>query len=248
MNPQLPLAAGGPVIPSFGGSAKAYACERANGLFCWHWFSQNWGSVLWPALRQHVVLTLIAVAAGFAISTALALIAHRHRWVERPVIAVTAILYTIPSLAMFELLEPIPGFGLSRTTAEVALVSYTLLIMFRNTLTGLRGVPAEVRDAAAGMGMSPRQILVRVELPLALPAIVAGLRIATVTVIALATIAALVDDSGLGVPILTAINNDVFKTELISAGLLAVLLALFADGLLVLLNRYLTPWSRARVA
>jgi osmoprotectant transport system permease protein len=146
---------------------------------------------------------------------------------------------------MFELLEPLPGFGLSRTTAEVALVSYTLLILFRNTLTGLRDVPDEVRDAAAGMGMNARQMLLRVEVPLALPAIIAGLRIATVTVIALGTIAALVDDQGLGVPILTAISNDVFKTELIAAGALAVALALLADGLLVLVQRFLTPWARA---
>jgi len=241
------VAAAAPIIPTFGGGAKAFACERANRLFCWNWFSENWSSILWPALRQHVVLCLIAIAFGLAISTALALAAYRHRWVERPVIVVTAILYTIPSLALFELLEPLPGFGLSRTTAEVALVSYTLLILFRNTLTGLREVPEDVRDAAAGMGMSPRQMLARVELPLALPAIIAGLRIATVTVIALATVASLIDDQGLGVPILTAISNDVFKTELISAGALAVLLALFADGLLVLVQRLLTPWARARI-
>ena len=240
------VAAAGPVIPTFGGSPSSFACERANRLFCSHWVSQNWGKVLWPALRQHVVLTLIAISIGFVISTALALLAYRHRWVERPVIAVTAILYTIPSLALFELLEPLPGFGLSRTTAEVALVSYTLLILFRNTLTGLREVPREVREAAEGMGMSPRQSLIRVELPLALPAIVAGLRIATVTVIALATIAALVDNEGLGVPILTAISNDVFKTELIAAGGMAVLLALGADALLVVVQRLLTPWTRAR--
>ncbi len=118
-------------------------------------------------------------------------------------IVVTSFLYTIPSLALFELLVPVPGLGLSRTTAEVALVSYTLLILFRNTLTGLRNVPAEVLDAARGDGDEPRQMLLRVELPLALPAIIAGLRIATVSMIALATIAALVDNEGLGVPILT---------------------------------------------
>jgi osmoprotectant transport system permease protein len=234
------------IIPKFGGSPNSFACERANHLFCWNWVSANWSSILWPALRQHVVLTVIAVSVGFAISTALALLAYRRRWLERPVIAVTAVLYTIPSLALFELLEPIPGFGLSRLTAEVALVSYTLLILFRNTLTGLREVPEEVRDAAAGMGMSPRQSLLRVELPLALPAIVAGLRIATVTVVALATIASLVDNEGLGVPILTAISNDVFKTELIAAGVLAVALALLADGLLVVAQRVLTPWARLR--
>jgi osmoprotectant transport system permease protein len=236
------VAASGPVIPNFGGGSSSFACERANRLFCTDWISRNWSSVLWPALRQHVVLTVIAVAIGFVIATALALLAYRQRWAERPVLIITSILYTIPSLALFELLEP--SFGLTRTTAEVALVSYTLLIMFRNTLTGLREVPPEVRDAAVGMGMSPRQSLVRVELPLAAPAIIAGLRIATVTVISLATVAALIDNEGLGVPILTAISNEVFKTELIAAGALAVLLALLADGLLVIVQRLLTPWNR----
>ncbi len=239
------LASSGPVIPSFGGSPSSFACERANRLFCTHWFSQNWSTLLWPAVRQHVVLTVIAVVIGFAISTALALIAYRRRWAERPVIIVTSILYTIPSLALFELLEGIPGLGLSRTTAEVALVSYTLLILFRNTLTGLREVPEEVRDAAAGMGMGATESLLRVELPLALPAIIAGLRIATVTVISLATVASLIDNEGLGAPILDAISKNVFKTELISAGALAVLLALVADALLVGLQRVLTPWTRA---
>jgi osmoprotectant transport system permease protein len=238
------LLAAGPVIPNFGGGASSFSCERANRLFCTHWVSSNWGSVLWPALRQHIVLTLIAVAIGFAISTTLALIAYRRGWLERPVLVVTSIMYTIPSLALFELLEPIPGFGLSRTTAEVALVSYTLLIMFRNTLTGLREVPAEVRDAARGMGLSSWQMLRTVELPLAMPAIIAGLRIATVTVISLATVASLIDDEGLGAPILQAISNDVFKTELIVAGAMAVGLALAADGLLVLAQRALTPWAR----
>ena len=239
------LAAAGPVIPTFGGSASSYACERANRLFCSDWVSRNWSTVLWPALRQHVVLTLIAVSIGFVISTALALIAYRRRWLERPVVIVTSILYTIPSLALFELLVPIPGFGLSRTTAEVALVSYTLLILFRNTITGLRAVPPDVRDAARGMGMGPTQSLLRVELPLAMPAIFAGLRIATVTVIALGTVAAYVDNEGLGAPIFAAISNEVFKTELITAGALAVGLALIADALLVIVQRLLTPWARA---
>jgi osmoprotectant transport system permease protein len=127
----------------------------------------------------------------------------------------------------------------------VALVSYTLLIMFRNTLTGLREVPAEVKDAASGMGLSPLQSLVKVELPLAAPAIIAGLRIATVTVISLATVASLIDNEGLGVPILTAISNEVFKTELIAAGAMAVALALAADALLVIVQRLATPWTRA---
>ncbi len=239
------LALGAPVIPTFGGASSSFACERANRLFCSDWVSRNWGTVLWPALRQHIALTLIAVSIGFVISSALALIAYRRRRFERPVLIVTSILYTIPSLALFELLAPIPGFGLSRTTAEVALVSYSLLIMFRNTLTGLREVPAEVRDAARGMGMDPERSLLRVELPLAMPAIIAGLRIATVTVISLATVASLIDNEGLGAPILTAISNEVFKTELIVAGAMAVGLALTADALLVITQRLLTPWTRA---
>ena len=236
----------GPVIPNFGGSAHSFACEKANRLFCWDWFSRNWSSTLWPALRQHVVLVLIAVAIGFAISMTLALLAHRYRPFEQPVVVFTSFLYTIPSLAFFELLVPVPGLGLSRATAEVALVAYTLLILFRNILTGLRSVPGEVLDAARGMGMNRRQMLWRVELPLALPAIIAGLRIATVSTVALATIAALVDNEGLGVPILNAINDSNFKTELIAAGGLAVLLAIGADALLVGAQRLLTPWSRMR--
>jgi osmoprotectant transport system permease protein len=240
------FAAAGPNIPnSIANANSSFSCERHNGLFCTHWFTQNWSTVLWPALRQHVVLTVIAVAIGFLIATTLALLAYRKGWVERPVIIVTSILYTIPSLALFELLVRVPAFGLSSTTAEVALVSYTLLILFRNTLTGLREVPDEVREAAAGMGMGPTQSLLRVELPLALPAIIAGLRIATVTVISLATVASFVDNVGLGAPILQAVANSVFKTELIAAGGLAVLLALVADALLVGLQRVLTPWTRA---
>ncbi len=236
-------ASSGPVIPSFG-SPKSFSCERNNGTFCWHWFSSNWSSILWPALRQHIVLTLIAVAAGFIISTALALLAHRNNWVERPVVVITAVLYTIPSLALFEILVPIHGFGLTLFTAEVALVSYTLLILFRNTLTGLRGVPTEVKDAARGMGMTRRQMLWRVEIPLALPTIIAGVRIATVTVISLGTVASLVDNDGLGVPILSAIADNGFKTELIAAGGMAILLALVADALLVITQRLVTPWAR----
>jgi osmoprotectant transport system permease protein len=238
------IVAGGPVIPNFGGSS--FSCERANPLFCFDWVSRNWGGVLWPALRQHILLTAVAVAIGFVISTTLALLAHRRRWLERPIVTVTLILYTIPSIALFELLVPIQGLGLSITTAEVALVSYTLLILFRNTLTGLREVPDEVRDAARGMGMSGRQLLWRVEVPMALPAIIAGLRIATVTVISLATIAPLIAVQSLGTPIFAGIANNLFKTELIAAGGLAVALAVTADGAFVLVQRALTPWVRAR--
>jgi osmoprotectant transport system permease protein len=229
----------GPVIPDFG---TGNSCVRDNGAFCWSWVKDNWSDVLWPALRQHVVLTLIAVVIGFAIAFTLALLAHRRRWLEPPVTLTTQILYTIPSLALFQLL--VAFTGLTRTTAEIALVSYTLLILFRNTLAGLRSVPDEVRESARGMGLTSSQLLWRVELPLAMPSIVAGLRIATVTVISLATVAAFVVNEGLGAPILDAVQRNVFKTEIYAAGGLAVALALAADALLVIAQRLATPWTR----
>jgi osmoprotectant transport system permease protein len=238
------LAAAAPVIPNF--AAQSSSCEIHNRLFCTGWVSRNWGPVLWPALRQHIVLALVAVAIGFVIAIALALAAHRFAWLERPITLVTTILYTIPALALFELLAA--PVGLNVFSAEIALVSYTLLILFRNTLTGLREVPADVRDAARGMGMSSWQSLWRVEVPLALPAIFAGLRIATVTVVSLATIAPLISVQSLGTPIFQAIADSLFKTELIAAGGLAVALALAADATFVLVQRAVMPWARARAA
>jgi osmoprotectant transport system permease protein len=240
----------GPVIPDFGGGGGAGggegSCVRENGLFCWGWVKANWSDTLAPALWQHVVLTLIALAVGFAIALTLSLLAYRWTRLQTPVIIVTGILFTIPSLALFQILVPITG--LTRLSAEIALVSYTLLILFRNTLAGLRAVPPDVHEAAEGMGLTPRQRLMQVDLPLAMPAIIAGLRIAAVTTISLATVAAYIVDEGLGAPIFAAIQSDVFKTELIAAGALAVALALVADGVLVLAQRLLTPWARAAKA
>ena len=230
-----------PVIPNFGAGSS---CERQNGAFCWSWVRDNWSDVLWPALREHVILTLLAVVIGFTIAFALALAAHRRGWLERPVTITTGVLYTIPSLALFQLL--VPFTKLTTLTAEIALVSYTLLIIFRNTLAGLRGVPDDVREAARGMGLTQTQSLLRVELPLALPAIVAGLRIATVSTVSIATVAAFVIPEGLGRPIFIALGTNVFKTEIIAAGGLAIALALTADALLVLVQRALTPWARRR--
>ena len=231
-----------PVIPDFG---EASDCVQENRLFCPDWVRDNWDDVLQPALLQHIKLTVIAVAVGFVIAFACAMVARRLRIFERPFDLISALLYTIPSLALFQLLVPVTG--LSVTTVEVALVSYTLLILFRNIMVGLRAVPADVREAARGMGMSGRQILWRVELPLALPAIMAGIRIATVSTIALATVAAFVIPEGLGRPIFLALRQ-FFNTELIVASALAVGLALAADALLVLLQRALTPWTRVRSA
>ena len=226
------------VIPKFG---HASDCVRQNRTFCWSWFSDHWSDVFQPALLDHVKLTLIAIAVGFVISIMGAILAFQRGWFERPFSVVAGILYTIPSLALFQLLVPITG--LTELTVEIALVSYTLLILFRNTLTGLREVPEDAREAARGMGLTPRQMLWRVEVPLATPAIIAGVRVATVTVISLATVAAFVVDEGLGAPIFAALQSS-FNTELIVAGAMAVALAIGADALLVLAQRLVTPWAR----
>jgi osmoprotectant transport system permease protein len=234
---------GGPVIPNFG---EASHCVTNNDLFCTDWFTQNWSGVLQPALVQHVELTAKAVAIGFGIAFVAAVAARRFRFFETPFSLFSAFVYTIPSLALFQLLIPITG--LTDTTVEIALVGYTLLILFRNILAGLRGVPGDVLESARGMGLTSMQILWRIELPLALPSIVAGIRIAVVSTISLATIAAFVRPVGLGHPIFDAIQNNIFKTELFAAGGLAVALAFAADILLVLTQRALTPWSYARRA
>jgi osmoprotectant transport system permease protein len=237
----ISLAAAGPVIPDFG---RGSDCVRNNGTFCWSWFKDNWDSAFGPRLIEHIELTLIAIAIGSLIAFAVALLAYRESWLELPFVLISSFLYTIPSLALFQLLVPISG--LTRLTVEIALVSYTLLILFRNMLIGLRSVPDDVREAARGMGLTRRQTLWRVELPLALPAILAGVQIATVTVISLATVAAFVVDEGLGSPIFDAINRGTFKTELFAAAVLATALAFVAYALLALLQRVLTPWARAR--
>jgi osmoprotectant transport system permease protein len=229
-----------PVIPDFGTGSK---CETENHTFCWGWVHEHWGDTLQPALLQHLKLTGIAVSIGFAIAFLAALLAYRYRRLDQPIGLFSDFLYTIPSLALFQLLVPITG--LTVTTVEVALVGYTLLILYRNILEGLRGVPDEVREAATGMGLTRLQTLVRIDLPLAAPAIVAGIRLAVVSTISIATIAAFVIPEGLGRPIYIGITQDIFKTEIIAAGGLTILLALAADGALVVAQRLITPWRRA---
>ena len=229
-----------PVIPDFGEGSE---CVVENRLFCTDWVRDNWADVLQPALLEHIKLTFIAVAIGFVLAFVAAVAAHRFRLLEGPVTVFSAVVYTIPSIALFQLLVPVTG--LTVTTVEVALVGYTLLILFRNNLEGLRNVPPDVLEAARGMGYTRSQTLWRVELPLAVPAMMAGLRVAVVSTIALATVAAFVIPEGLGYPIFLALR-EAFKTEIIVAGGLAVGLALVADGLLVLAQRALTPWARVR--
>ena len=178
---------------------------------------------------------------GLAIALPIGWLAARFRWTYPPLTNLAGLLYTIPSLALFQLL--VPFTGLSRTTAEVALVSYTLLILFRNTLAGLRSVPDDVREAAQGMGLTGRQILMKVELPLAVPAIIGGLRVAVVSTVSIATIAAFLLPKGLGNPIFFALKEpEPFKTEIYAAGALAVGLALACDLGLLALRRALVPW------
>jgi osmoprotectant transport system permease protein len=236
----LPVAAG-PVIPSFGHASN---CIVENHQFCATWFFDNFSSRFEPRLVEHLELTLIAIGIGSVIAFVAAIAAYKQNWFETPFSLLSAFLYTIPSLAFFELMVPITG--INRTSAEIALVSYTLLILFRNTLTGLRGVPRPAIDAAQAMGLTPTQSLTRIELPLALPAIMAGLRIATVTTISLTTVAAYIGVGGLGQPIFDAIQTG-FKTEFIGAGVLAILLALAVDLVLVTVQRAITPWSRRRL-
>src|SRR4029453_7892523 len=150
------------------------------------------------------------VAIGFVLAFAAALVAYRYRRADQPIGLLSDFLYTIPSLALFQLLVPLSG--LTVTTVEIALVSYTLLILYRNILEGLRGVPAEVREAARGMGLTPLQTLVRIALPLAPPRIFAGLRLAPVSTISIATVAAFILPEGLGRPIFIGLDQQLFKT------------------------------------
>lgn len=212
------------------------------------WVVDNAGRI-GELIGEHLYLTLIAVGIGLVISFALALAIRRWRVLSGPIIGITGTLYAIPSLALFALLVPITGLT-SILTAEIALVSYTLLILTRNILAGLDGVPPEVVEAADGMGLTSAQRLLRVELPLALPVIVAGLRIATVTTIGLVTVTALIGLGGLGYLIVTiGINRGAFGlTATLTGIVLAVGLAGIADLGLLALQRALTPWSRGSSA
>ncbi len=223
-------------------SSDTLPCQATDALFCWDWARENIDRYGTPTV-QHVELVLISVVLGFAIAFALSLLSHRRRWLQPPLLAVTGVLFTIPSVAFFFLLEPLTGRG--RDTAIVALAIYTLQIVYRNTMVGLSNVPEPVKEAARGMGMTDRQILWRIELRLATPEIVTGLQIATVSTVAIATLAVFVGGGGLGVPMKTGID---FTTNLIIAGGIAFLLAIFSGLLLFGAQRLLTPWRRAERA
>jgi osmoprotectant transport system permease protein len=211
----------------------------AGPLVEWSWISSQQGTIL-SLLLQHLELTVIAVAVGLAISLPLGVAAWRLRWLRTPLLGFAGILYVVPSIALLSLIAPITGF-FSVTTAEVALVSYTLLILLRNIVAGLDSVPEDVNEAARGMGYSPAQVLLKVQLPLALPSVLAGVRIATVTVVGLVNVTALLGQGGLGQLIIQGFTED-FNTPVVVGLVLSVLLAGVSDALLVLAERASTPW------
>jgi osmoprotectant transport system permease protein len=213
--------------------------QASNPLVRWEYFIDEWDQIQ-RALIEHMELTVYAVLLGFVVSAGLAAIALRFRWMLAPINGFTAFLYTIPSVALFGLL--VPYFGLSRTTAVLPLAAYTLLILVTNIVAGFNSVSPEVREAAAGMGMTPFRRLTQVELPLALPYIIAGLRLAVVSTVGLVTVAAIIGQGGLGRLILDGLRRT-FWTPMTIGASLSILLAVLLDGLILLAGRWATPWA-----
>jgi len=214
--------------------------QESAPLFDWDWVVRNWDQIV-DRTWEHVTLTVVSVALGMALSLGLSIVALRWRRTYAPITWVTGLLYTIPSLALFALLVPI--VGLNATNAVIALTSYTLLILIRNTVAGIDGVPPAVVEAADGMGYTRRARFWKMEVPLALPAIVAGIRIATVTTVGLVTVTAVLGLGGYGFFILRGLNT-FFWTQIIVGVTLSVALATVFDLSFVWAQRWLTPWAR----
>lgn len=208
----------------------------------WAWVWDHTDDIV-ARLQEHLMLTGLTLAIGMVIALPLGVACHRWTRLYPAVLGVAGVLYTVPSLALFAFL--LPFTGLTRTTALIPLVLYTLLILVRNVVAGLDSVPAEVREAAEGMGLSPTRRLLRIELPLAVPAIIAGIRITTVTTIGLVTITALIGQGGLGSLVYDGLLRD-FRTPLVVGTFLTVVLATLADLGLAGVQRRLTPWARGR--
>jgi osmoprotectant transport system permease protein len=225
-------------------AAAAPQCYIDNDWWCPPYWS-DYRDVLTDQLVQHVWLTVISVALGFAIAFPLGLIARRFPKLESLIVGGTTILYTIPSLALFSLL--LPWTGITATTVIIGLALYALTILVRNVLAGLRTVPDEVREAAVGNGYGATRLLFTIELPLALPVIMAGLRVATVSTVALVTVGAIVSYGGLGESLLQAVSTQ-FKAQILAASILVVALAVLLDLVLVVMQYLLTPWTHAEKA
>jgi osmoprotectant transport system permease protein len=218
----------------------ALLAAARNPIIRWEWVAERPGEI-WDRTFTHLKLTVIAVAVGFVISAVLAAVALRFRWTFTPITAFTGFLYTIPSIAAFAVLVPITGLTL--LTAEIVLVSYTLLILVRNMVAGIDAVPSAVRDAAVGMGFSPLRRLWSVELPLAAPVIIAGVRVASVTIVSLVTIAGIIGFGGLGSFLIDGFQRSFYTPTTVGASL-AILLAITLDLALQRLEIAITPWSR----
>lgn len=212
-----------------------------NPWFSWSFIRDNSDAIL-AATRQHVILTVETIAIAVLVAFPLALLARQFRPLAIPILGLSGVLYTIPSLAMFGFLEPF--VGLNQTTVLVGLVVYAQVVLVRNFLIGLQGVPADVREAARGMGYGPARMLWRVELPIAMPAMMAGVRIATVSTVALITVGVIVGNGGLGQIIFEGFNNNFYRAEIVTGSVLCVALALAADAVLAGVTRLLAPWSR----
>ncbi|MBO1751666.1 ABC transporter permease [Actinotalea sp. BY-33] len=212
----------------------------ANPWFSWSYVERNWGDIT-TAVSQHTTLTIQAMVIAFAIALPLAVLAHGRPRVATAVLGATGALYTIPSLALFAILAPFTGIG--RTTVLIGLVAYALLILVRNIVVGLEGVDPDVRDAARGLGYGRARMLLTVELPNALPAVIAGLRVATVSTVALVTIGVVVGFGGLGQLMFRGFNSS-YRAEIVTATVLTVAIAVIADLLILALGRLMTPWTR----
>ena len=215
--------------------------EPANPWLSWDYVESNWPDIS-EALVQHVSLTAQAVVIAFTIALPLAMLAHTRPRLAGPILGLSGVLYTIPSLALFAILAPFTGIG--RTTVLIGLVAYALLVLVRNILVGLQSVDPEIRDAARGLGYGPTRVLVAVELPTALPAIIVGLRLATVTTVALVTIGVVVGFGGLGQLMFRGFTSN-YRAEVMTATLLCLAIALVADLLLAVAGRLATPWVRS---
>lgn len=238
------MSAGWGVVPSVDvPTVGLLAVEEApNPWFDPSYVTRNWDSIV-GYLGEHVRLTVLAVLIGTAIALPLALLARSNRWLTGPVLGLSTLIYTIPSLAMFAFLTPFTG--LSAATVLIGLVLYSLVILVRNFLAGLQAVPPDVREAATGMGYGTVRMFLWVDLPLALPAFITGLRIATVSTVALATVGVIVGHGGLGQLIIGGFNANFYRAEIVTGAVGCLLLALAADLLLALAGRALTPWTRA---
>ncbi|RYP88030.1 ABC transporter permease [Nocardioides guangzhouensis] len=222
-------------------SAEQPTCYSAlvNDWFCKDYYIDRQDELI-AATREHLFITVCAVVLGFLVAMPLALLARRSARVEAVVLALSTSVYTIPSLALFPLI--VPFTGLSRTTVIIGLALYSLTILVRNTTEGLRGVPDDVVESATGLGYSPRRLLWRIELPLALPVIMAGLRIATVSTVALTTVGALVAYGGLGNLLYNGVRTE-FRAQVMAASLICVAIAVLLDLLLLGVQKGLTPWT-----